>query len=590
MPVPLLNSSVPIMYKLQLSLLFCLASANTDLTKTCAARIVKTENPKCVIVVSDDYSRELTLDVPVTSLDLQKVNLSTLRLNNMCKPDLYLLVVTTLKQYKAFLTTFYRTIFWNTHGKFLILDKGSSKPEEFFKLSWEYYVLNVAVISKEGKIFKYFPFDNYDCGDHIVAREISDCSSSQPFSIFTYDLPKQFNNCTLRAIAQVYQPYIIDINDPREPGVEYLILQELTKRTNLSLTYLNHSFKSWGYKFPNGSFTLMYDWLVRRKTDVVIGLLYANWSYELDFDFTICYYRDMVTFFVPSPLQVPKWKNIVIVFTNQVWLAVLLVIILISSTWYTVGRVLKSPVFMQYQNCVFLSIKVLLSPMNYYPNQIFFRYSLSVWCLAGFVLTSTYMTILTSVVTRPSYEAQITTMAEMVKSRLSYGGFYITRNILNNTGNPVHQTIFKNWDTYCPLDLTCLNRTAEKRDFCTVKTTTATNYLIPKYYTFDDGRPKIVPLQDNVLMLFIRFFMVRGLPYKDRFNLLLRRMAENGLLSKWMNDLTLMKKYERHHEFSPLKLEHMKILFVVYFVGLGLASVAFLTEVCVHWLQKRKIH
>lgn len=562
-----------------------LDATNNKTMEKCAAKVVETVKTHCMIIISDSNS-DLVYNLLI--LETGHIFVSTksnLQLGNLeCTPTSYVIVLADFYNYEGILKGFYGSQLWNPRAKFFVIHNGTGKVRDLFKVSWEYFLLNLIILDQSRKIYSYSPFENGACGNYHSYREVYNCDINlypTMHLLFRGKLPKVFNGCPVRVLPIKVEPHVIDIKSTT-PGIEISLLKEIAIRSNLSLILIENNFTDWGHKFPDGTYSLMYHELSKKNTDVVVGMVVTNASFYYDFDGTVVYNQDLVTFFVPTAQMIDGWRNFIHVFDNGVWASTCVTLLVVPLSWWILGKTIKGPHALgSLVDCIFRTFEILFTAYGVRFKKTLLRYLFWTWCVTCLILSSAYQTKLISFLTKPAYEHQMTTFAEMVDSQLPYGGFPLLKSLMNESGNEVFLKVFRNWIS-CPLTIECVNRTAEKRDFAVFKSTKIINYLMPRLYTYPDGRKKLYKLKDVITVYQIHMRMIRGLPYYETFNQLILKIVENGLFSKWSADLESAKKYKVFNEFKQLSVGHLKIIFMVYMIGNFLAFITFLLEICLH--------
>lgn len=53
------------------------------------------------------------------------------------------------------------------------------------------------------------------------------------------------------------------------------------------------------------------------------------------------------------------------------------------------------------------------------------------------------------------------------------------------------------------------------------------------------------------------------------------------MIYKWFSDLQLSTKFDINHEFTQFSLQNLQLIFLIYFIGVLLASYVFVLEILV---------
>lgn len=497
------------------------------------------------------------------------------------KPDFYLMIVNDIKSFNYFVEVSYRTRGWNATAKILVVYLGNEDFTEIFTKSWKYRSINLSLITKNNEVYTYFPLKNGQCGENIEKRFLFNCSNGIG-EVFPKKTDKYFPNCTIKVFAVFIEPYVLNVNRKTNPGFEIVILREISKRLKFSIEYVKHDKKHWGTKLSDGSYTDLYELMFNFKAELMLGMVPANESYIDDFEELYPHTEDEITYWVPTPLLVEGWKNFIIIFDFYIWILLMVSIIFASIVWWLIGlsRKQNAEGYDILTNCFIKVFGLLFSSFNLQPNSWYIRSLFVMMSLYGYLMCQTYQSVLISFLTRPTFEKEINTIKEMVYSNLEYGGFYSIHYIFKEKGNEAYLKLYDNY-IECPLTIECLNRTAQQRNFGVIKNSRQVRYLIPKIYTYPNGRPMLKRTEDKVTMIWIWFQTTKGFLYKDRFNEMIFKLRENGLIFKWEKDAVNTWKRSVIESYStvPLNFHHLKAAFIVLIIGLGFSVSIFLIEI-----------
>lgn len=171
----------------------------------------------------------------------------------------------------------------------------------------------------------------------------------------------------------------------------------------------------------------------------------------------------------------------------------------------------------------------------------------------------------------------MTNLEELIASGSEFG-FYPTIEEAYKENSSTNNAILKRYQP-CPLSAECLNRTAFQRDYAVVKNRRQVLYLMPRYYTFPNGRDM---LYDTGIASFTtkeRYYMYKGFPLLERFDYLLMLLSSNGLINKWDADTRFfVLKIKSDDQPEPLTLNHLQGAFYIYTFGLSFAFTALFCE------------
>ncbi|GLV45607.1 Ionotropic receptor 7c, partial [Carabus blaptoides fortunei] len=222
-----------------------------------------------------------------------------------------------------------QTSSWDMRAKFLVGYFGNDDIGEIFKISWQYYVVNINVVTmKNGvpNIFTYFPYSNNSCQEYKNYEVLSDCENLENGHIFPQKVPLDLNGCEIKIMPYVIPPYVIDYNitedHPGKAGIEVIIMRNVAKRMNFSIRMIKNFHRHWGFRFEDGNYSMMYKDLLEFKTDMIFGFTYGNASYSKDLDASFSHLHDSSVWFFSSAIEMPQWKNLTNIFDEVLWLVI----------------------------------------------------------------------------------------------------------------------------------------------------------------------------------------------------------------------------------------------------------------------------
>jgi hypothetical protein len=195
------------------------------------------------------------------------------------------------------------------------------------------------------------------------------------------------------------------------------------------------------------------------------------------------------------------------------------------------------------------------------------------------------------------YEKKLETLDDLMDSDIVYG----YNEVINFYQDTISYPEFVNFVGHKKLkeDCTdarkCVERLITKRDIATVMPQMLVSYVAREMGTVDVG--KIICSLDEVIMSGgLTVLFKKGNPLLDRFNVLMRRYLEAGLLEKLWTELqhqATLRGGGRFREaagdmFFAFSVSHLMPAFVVLLAGTVLSSVVFIVELIVNCLCKRR--
>lgn len=489
---------------------------------------------------------------------------------------LYTIMANSVADYYDFLKTFELAPTWNPQEPVLIVFLGEIGINEVLKLAHTHLTHRLLILTPS-KLMSYFPFKEGSCSFINTTHDVS-CTKSSIINTVKTRIPTQFRDCKLRTVAVPFQPYVINVSDSQNPGLDIQITKEIGARLNISIEFLKSNYTSWGGKLNDGTYTLMYGLLAKREADMMIGMTHGNSTVDDSFASTMCYTQDHANFFVPAAVLIDAWRVFALAFDKDVWILLFLSFVVMTLMCWLVADARRGYGYNQLDYCILKVLCTWFSTHSHFPRTSSLRFLLTLWCCASLLVNSSYQGKLMSFLTKPVYEKQISTMQELAESHLLIGGFPTLKSHLVDKENEALAKISGRW-IYCELDFSCVTRTAQKRDFAVVKSVRGVNYITPKMYLDSNGRPMLFKFKDTITMYLVRFVAVKGLPFFDRMNTVIARLVDSGIVDKWLSDLQFNNHYEYRDEFRKISLEHLSIVLLVFFCGHLAALAVFILEV-----------
>jgi hypothetical protein len=202
-----------------------------------------------------------------------------------------------------------------------------------------------------------------------------------------------------------------------------------------------------------------------------------------------------------------------------------------------------------------------------------------------------------SYLVEPKYEKKLETLDELLDSDVVYGYHPFINFIQDTLAYPefVKFLEHKRFKEDCSDVRKCVERMITKRDIASVIAPFFAIYVAREMGTVDVGK-LVCSLDEDLISGGATILFKKGNPLLDRFNTLMRRYLEAGLLeSQWtqLQHRAPLRGGGRLREaagdlFFVFSLSHLMPAFVVLLVGTVLSTVMFIGELTVDCLCKRK--
>jgi hypothetical protein len=209
----------------------------------------------------------------------------------------------------------------------------------------------------------------------------------------------------------------------------------------------------------------------------------------------------------------------------------------------------------------------------------------------SFAVNTVFQAIFTTFLVTPGYEKGITSFEELVHSDLIYGRNISIEQILNQFKRYDHR-LLKLARLECPNHVTCLQRLFTKGDITTLSFKTQAEYVY-SYNIFGHSRNiKLCSVNDTLLAMDIVMSLTKGHPLLYRFNAVIRRSMETGLVEKYWSELNFNLQLQNLNKvkdtecelcsnmYFVFSLSHLRAAFLVLGFGYMFSVIVFMYEFC----------
>ena len=321
------------------------------------------------------------------------------------------------------------------------------------------------------------------------------------------------------------------------------------------------------------------------------------------FDVTIPYIHLDLKMFVPCRKAIPGTENVLTAFSPSVWMTIGLVLLLTTVVFWFASNVPsrsmcnKTHTYQSLSNsfhnawAVFVGVSVPQQPTTSRLRIVFFLYV----CFS-FAISTVFQAFFVSYLVEPNYE-KLETLEDLLDSDIVFGynpEYDFVSYSLQYPGFDkfLHQ---KNLKEDCSDARKCVERLITKKDIATIVAPVFANYFAREMGSVDVG--KVFCSLDEIFVSGVLILLFKkGNPLLDRFNTLMRRYLEAGLLESFWTELqhgASLRSEDRFIEtagdvFFAFSVSHLMPAFVVLLVGSVLSSVVFIAELIVNCLCKRR--
>ena len=523
---------------------------------------------------------------------------------------------------------------WNPRANFLILllqtDTLSEHDQKklataIFTEFWKYRVANVVTLKRcsetrlrdadtERKLlpvlnaYTWFPYRTpASCGETkdsiLYDRWVLDNESNGHFlynaPLYPQKIPKYFNGCPLRVSTFEYPPVVMELKTDKEgtvtyeEGIEVKLLNEMVKRTNMSIVYrpLPPDNGYWGEDLGNGSWTGLPGEIIRGYSDAALDNIWYKCHLINEIECLVPHLTDSAKWFVPCAKPYSRWTSITRVFTAHFWLGFLVAYIIVTLFMWIVAKAnykihssgTHNEAYTNITKCFLNFWAVILeeSASDYPPQVLSIRCIFLTWVVYCWAVNNVYQTFLTTYLVDTGLQSQISSEEELLQSGIAYG---VHKTVLFHLPHLASKRYPRRID--CVTFEECQDRVALKGDLAFVFSALNMAYVIAERYTDSNGNPLICMFDEVISNQIISIPVPKGLPMMGEFNDVIQDVIEAGLLEQWLKDIKYRATLTSAQDFSlppgeytKLTLEHLQSPFYFLFLGYAFSVLALIAEI-----------
>jgi hypothetical protein len=463
-------------------------------------------------------------------------------------------------------------------------------------------------------LYTWFPYTTTSCAEPTQVFRIDQClpdnngQASSSKSLFPNKIPYTLRGCSIRVSAVELKPYVILTNSYNNSDgntvysyrgleIEYLLL--LAEATNLTVVFLPNPKGELEEKVVNALLTV-----ATGASDVAIGHLPLN-AVTIPFaDPTATIIFDTLRWFIPCPRPVSRMGKIMKVFTVSVWFNVVVVFILTALIFWRLANVpyshmivTESQSYKKINRCLYIVWALSLGvSVPEKPRTLQLRAFFSLFLWYCFVVGTIFQATCVSFLVNPGYHTAISNFDELVETGLPYGKIEKLENFMRLVSY-YEQDRFKS-HVDCSDHHKCLQRLFVDGDITIFAQMVDAMYVL-SHISMSQNRKLLCTLNDNTYPLDTAMYLTKGHPLLHLFNVVIRRSIEAGLAQKYWTDM-LFRIHSDHATDSKepscvvcneiyfvFTLSHVKVAFVVLFLGFLLSAIVFLMELASKCLSEQ---
>ena len=381
-----------------------------------------------------------------------------------------------------------------------------------------------------------------------------------------------------------------------EGGLEIKLLQVMQKATNLSITFREPpSDGTWSVLLDNGSWTGVLREVIEGVSDLALGALYYRCHITGDvIECATPYIYDELIWYVPCAQPNPRWSSLSRVFKLSLWLGFIFGYITVSVITWAVVQISNSIVTAEneistYTNMTkcFLNLWAVIlgvSATENIPQKTVIRIVFLLWVVYSLAVNTVYQTFLTSYMVDPGLQQQMSSVDELLDSGLQYG----TIGTFDTLMPDLKSRRYKRLQICDDIDVFA-RRLALEGNYAFLYSKISTDYMAAVRYVDSYGHPLFCHLDEKFSRQYITMAVQKGSQMLTRFNDVIQRVIEGGLLDLWWREITFqatllaVRNFTIYFgDYTALSMEHLQSAFYLLILGYVIPLVSFLVEVFFH--------
>ncbi|KAL3285888.1 hypothetical protein HHI36_000408 [Cryptolaemus montrouzieri] len=466
-----------------------------------------------------------------------------------------------------FLQLFHEAPNFHASSKFLCI--GGNISSNSLKIIASYYIVNVIFLDKESGVLEtFFPFEkanlHHSNTNLQVIGKCSECSVDY-HDLFPNKLPKKWKNSNITFCHNGNEPmgFANDANKGIATEIHRLILMRMGATPNSTVIKANINSSR----------------LAFRKKILKLKLcdFYISGFVDSTLDLGFPFYIDLIYWFVPSPAINENYNFILGTLSTSVWLVWFTALICLALYWKFLCYLRNKT-----QNSFlgkFLSIfKMFLEEtvkFKILSNSDFILYTIIIF--GTFMMGSIYKGRILYVLSGFHYEETISSEESIMKHNFKIGFL------------PNHLRWFRDQKKFfeyiskhhqpCGFDVKCEDQVAFERNMTVLRPLLITEYR-NKRYIGEDGRLKRIRLPNPTMFTYYIALFLPGQPILKQINQYTHYLYQNGIISMIISKYSVeTPEQSMNFHRSVLTMQHLKLVFVLWLVGLIAACVIFSLEI-----------
>ncbi|XP_068229291.1 ionotropic receptor 21a-like [Palaemon carinicauda] len=335
-------------------------------------------------------------------------------------------------------------------------------------------------------------------------------------------------------------------------GRDIMVVRGLAHALNATLVFNDASQEVlWGFRSPNGSWNGLMGIIQRGEAEVgVANLFISNVTLRmLVADFSVPFDIEVSCFLSRLPKPLPKWERILYPFELTTWISIIAGMVVSGPVLYVMAKIGKASggekvdlLSLSYTILYALGIQFMEGQASLpvrRGTQVFVCF---LW-LYAIIITTAYCSNLTALLTVARKPSTIDTIKQLDESGLEVGGMgAIFGTALASSTNRHLQALSRRYDVYNGR-INVLYSRVRKGDVVIIAGLNVLRYMETIEFTHR-GVAESYVIKETFSPFSIGLITQRGSPLKRKFDVVINRMVESGLVNYWFLESLRIAKQE----------------------------------------------
>lgn len=460
-----------------------------------------------------------------------------------------------------------------------------------FKEMWHRQFLNVIVLHRENDKVRLATFNPFDKSfvHYLSLLEIMKYGIFLDKTTELYGYP--LNTSLFTEDARVEKNFFGVLTGPDAE------LSKLVQR-KINATFRSTNFTTFGEFDENGVPAGSLAGLIHREIDVSFNLrVYRIEDFKDKIEVTHVNGQSELCFLVPHVSEISKFGNLFKSFDYVLWVLIAITLAATTLAWMLLSVLSGEPLMSLSTTLLNLFSAGLANSLLVFPRRLPLRILATMYLLYGLFISNAFKCNLTSMLLQSTNGTQLNTIAQLAFTNYPIYILERYRPLLEDNMDPrnlTHMRVLKRLKT--------VNDTVYKEliynnsEVGFVNKRHLTSYYANERRHLDKGVPVYHEMRECPVPILQTYATPMGSPYLGRFDLIIRRAQEAGLIAVWENKIRYgIGKSNKKAALTqdedtkqPLGMQHLQACFTLWAIGILFGTVTFVYEYWTGWKKRRE--